>query len=50
MAFRPPTPISDAGGNGASFQHSIGRVDAVWTVIRAIDHLDSGSHGVVKPA
>ena len=50
MAFRPPTPISDAGGNGASFDHSIGRVDAVWTAIAAIDHLDGGSHGVVKPA
>ena len=48
MAFRPPTPISYADGNGASFQHSIGRVDAVWTAIGAVYHLDEGSHGVVK--
>jgi len=36
LAFRPPTPISDAGGNGASFDHSIGRVDTVGTAIGAV--------------
>ena len=50
MAFRPPMPISDTDGNGASFDHSIARVDTVWTAIGAIDYLDGGSHGVVKLA
>ena len=50
MAFRPPTPISDADGNGASFDHSISRVNVVWTVIGAVDYLDGGSHGVLKLA
>ena len=50
MAFRQPTPKSDAGGNGASFDHSIGRVDAVWTAIGAIDYLNGGLHGFVELA
>jgi hypothetical protein len=52
LAFRQPTTFSDSDGNGASFDHSIGRVDAVWTAIGAIDYLDvdGGSHGVVKLA
>ena len=50
MASCPPTPMSDADGNGASFKHSIGRVDAVWTAIGAIDHLDVSKRRVVKLA
>ena len=33
LAFRPPTPLTDASGNGASADHSIGHGDAVWTAI-----------------
>ena len=35
LAFRPPTPLSDArdNGNGVSADHLIGRGDAAWTAI-----------------
>jgi hypothetical protein len=50
LAFRQPTTFSEADDSGASFEHLIARVDAVWTAIGAIDYLDGGRHGVVKPA
>ena len=50
LAFRQPTTLSDVDGSGASFEHSIARVDAVWTAISAINHLDSVQRGVVKLA
>jgi len=33
LAFRPPTPLSDARDNGVSANHLIGRGDAAWTAI-----------------
>jgi hypothetical protein len=33
LAFRPPTPLSDARDNGVSADHLIGRGDAAWTAI-----------------